>query len=103
MASILVYSTSTNSVAMDQRQRPARTIEETWEDYCFICSRATDHVGEHLSMVEVVGQYVSERLDEESNVLYRHTTTYVDRAEGPIEREQAEMLAEHERFMASLG
>lgn len=62
--------------------RPVR-IEtvETWEDYCFICSRCTDHAGEHYDVAEYVQTYTSERVHD--GVRYIHTSTYVSRAEGP--------------------
>lgn len=31
---------------------PAPRPEDTYEPYCFVCSRPTDHVGEHEALVE---------------------------------------------------
>lgn len=69
--------TSQTGVVRPQRVR----VVETWEDYCFICSRCTDHAGEHYDVAEYVRQFVSERVID--GVKYVHTSTYVDRAEGP--------------------
>jgi hypothetical protein len=43
-----VYSTDTVSAARRERERLIAAAEDyAGEEFCFICSRATDHRGEH--------------------------------------------------------
>lgn len=72
----LAYSTKTGDV-----RKPERV--EIWDDYCFICSRATDHMGEHYDVAEVSTQRTETFLSSDGKRLYVTHTTRTKRAEGP--------------------
>lgn len=55
MSATLVYSTSTNTPAVDHREpeQVVRAYDDPWDvAFCFVCSRATDHFAEHDDLVE---------------------------------------------------
>ena len=83
MESTLAYSTGTDNGSVDYRipHTLAGDVVQ-WDDYCFICSRPTDHAGEHDDISGVIyetGSDVSEELttDEEGNlILIRYVLHY---------------------------
>lgn len=57
----IVYTTSTGSQPVDHREpeaAPIRDYDDPWDvPFCFVCSRCTDHVGEHDDLVEAGRAY----------------------------------------------
>ena len=94
MASTLQYTTRTDgfvyaarNALMDSLGFGAPKVEDYYEDFCFICSRATDHAGEHGDVVEVSTYYVTEEFDATANIIRRWHASYTRQAEGPITEE----------------
>ena len=79
------FTSETGVVRPERIQTPnARTKRiETWEDYCFICGRCTDHTSEHYDVAEYSEQSTRESYDPERDTLYIMHESSVSRAEGP--------------------
>lgn len=63
-----------------QRPKPPAETVEIFDDYCFVCSRCTDHLGEHDDIDDVKYEQDTERyFDEERNIWFVTHTSRVMR------------------------
>lgn len=70
MTAFLAYSSTTGETPVDNRPleiKLAEATEDLPDPFCFVCSRLTDHFGEHDDLVELgLASY-----DAETGFVYR--------------------------------
>lgn len=78
--------TSETGVVRPERPVKVRETVEVWEDFCFVCGRPTDHIGEHEDMEGVTYVSRTEEYVTDNGVRWvTHTAyTYPPNWNGPV-------------------